>query len=617
MLMYLKITISSNGNYRMEKMSVRIRQYTISTDIYHFFIVALLITSCTLISTFVFSRSSTASGSLIFLLPVLFLLPVVWTAFFITKHGIPIAIICGIAYFSIEYYFVFYNSAELTIFFLEAALFILVASVIAHAIEQPRKREMQYKSVFKNAHHGYILINNRNFTIRQTNSAFPDMLQYKPEEMKTMNFSDLFLNSEDKSFFLKQINQDAHTAGFETRFATKNGRGCWVVLSWSPLGNNTSCCTVINIDARKIAESADCEDLIKYRELAENSVISMLVVRNGKILYTNPAFCVFSGHTAEEIIAKDYISFVDPSDKNSFDDFEQGRSGEVPLPKRCEFRLITKSGERKVAMFFSTPVMLSGETATMIHLVDISEKQRLEDKIQFDNIQRRGIIVTVAHELRTPLQPILGYLNLLIQDPEGFGILDDTKKILERCLASVDRERQIINQMLELSVLDSGKLHLNYSKFPLAMLINSVLDSSGYGGKAEISIDIPKNLVINADMDRLFGVFDSLLSNAVNFSQPPRKITVCYRSDTDDTFHHISVKDNGSGISENALSSIFEPFQLADAAKLSRRFDRIGLSLSMAKKIMQMHGGDITVESILHTGSTFTLHLPKSVQNSQ
>ena len=157
----------------------------------------------------------------------------------------------------------------------------------------------------------------------------------------------------------------------------------------------------------------------------------------------------------------------------------------------------------------------------------------LEDKIQFDNEQRRGIIVTVAHELRTPLQPILGYLNLLIQDPEGFGIHDDTKKILERCLASVDRERQIINQMLELSVLDSGKLHLNYSKFPLVLLINSVLDSSGYSTKAEITIDIPKNLVITADMDRLFGVFDSLLSNAVNFSQPPRKITIFYRSDTE------------------------------------------------------------------------------------
>jgi len=122
--------------------------------------------------------------------------------------------------------------------------------------------------------------------------------------------------------------------------------------------------------------------------------------------------------------------------------------------------------------------------------------------------------------------------------------------------------------------------------------------------------------VITADMDRLYSVLDSLLSNAVNFSQPPRRIAIFYSPDPRDTFHQISVRDNGMGISENALSSIFEPFQLADAAKLSRRFDRIGLSLSMAKKIMQMHGGDITVESRVRYGSTFTLHLPKSVQKN-
>jgi signal transduction histidine kinase len=263
------------------------------------------------------------------------------------------------------------------------------------------------------------------------------------------------------------------------------------------------------------------------------------------------------------------------------------------------------------------PILCSGEPATLVNVVDISEKQRLEDKIQLDNERRRGIIITVAHELRTPLQPILGYLNLLLQDPGGYGIVDDTKKILERCLVSVDRERQIINQMLELSVLESGRLHLSYSTFPLATLVNSVLDTSGYFSKADITIDIPDSLIITADMDRLFGVFDSLLSNAVNFSKPPREISIFYHRGVSDTCHAISVTDNGAGISESAFSSIFEPFQLADAATLSRRYDRIGLSLSIAKKIMQMHGGNITVKSTLNVGSTFTLNLPKEAKNTQ
>ena len=123
----------------------------------------------------------------------------------------------------------------------------------------------------------------------------------------------------------------------------------------------------------------------------------------------------------------------------------------TPVADRGEFRFVTKSGEIRVALLFTKPIMHHDEPAILMNLVDISEKQRFEDKIQLDNERRRGIIITVAHELRTPLQPILGYLNLLVQDPEGFGIIDDTKKILERCLVSVERERQIINQMLDLS----------------------------------------------------------------------------------------------------------------------------------------------------------------------
>ena len=356
--------------------------------------------------------------------------------------------------------------------------------------------------------------------------------------------------------------------------------------------------------------------LMEYRQLTEKSPTGILVIKNDIIVYSNPAFTVFSGFDDTEITGKNPRFFIDTPDHETFCTFTHDAKNESSLQHKGEFRFVTKSGKLRVAIVFSMPITCSGEPAILVNLVDISEKQRFEDRIQLDNERRRGIITTVAHELRTPLQPILGYLNLLIQDPGGYGILDDTKKILERCLLSVERERQIINQMLELSVLESGRLHLSYSTFSLAILVNSVLDTSGYCSKADISLDIPDNLVVTADMDRLFGVFDSLLSNAVNFSKPPRKISVVYYDGRNDTCHFISVSDNGIGISESAYSSIFEPFQLADASKLSRRYDRIGLSLSIAKKIMQMHGGDITVESTINAGSTFTIHLPKEVRST-
>ena len=354
---------------------------------------------------------------------------------------------------------------------------------------------------------------------------------------------------------------------------------------------------------------------MEYSHLIENSPTSILVVRNNKILYANPAFFVFTGYNDMEIMRENILLFIDNSDHEDFTKFMERPAIEMPVADQGDFRFVTKSGEIRVAIVLKNPILHNREPATLVNLIDISEKQRFEDKIQLDNERRRGIIITIAHELRTPLQPILGYLNLLIDDPEGFGITDDTKKILERCLLSVDRERQIINQMLELSILESGKLRLSYSKFPLCALLKSVLDTSGYYSKAEITTDIPDNLIITADMDRLFGVLDSILSNAINFSNPPRKVAIIYHSGVEDSCHHISVRDNGTGISQSSFSSIFEPFQLADAAKLSRRYDRIGLSLSIAKKIMGMHGGDISVESVLNAGSTFTLHLPKAGQD--
>jgi PAS domain S-box-containing protein len=469
-----------------------------------------------------------------------------------------------------------------------------------------------HHAMFENSCLGIVYLEKTDFTIRECNAAFSSILHYTPKELQGRIFTSLFFNHEGEREFLTRVGEDHTLCGYGVPLETKEGNECGAFLFGNLIDDMTFCCMAVTNSFSEISEKPGDPDYKKCHQFVKSLPTCILIVKKGKILYVNPAFLSFSGYQPDEILGTDFLSIVDEPERISIKELAECRSSAIRQTGRKELRLITKSENKRTVLLFTLPVRYSGGPAVLINFVDISEKQLLEDTIRLDNERRRGIIVTVAHELRTPLQPILGYLNLLIHDPEEFGILDDTKKILERCLASVDRERQIINQMLELSVLDSGKLRLNFSKFLLSALVTSILDSGGYRAKAEISVDIPPDLVISADMDRLFGVVDSLLSNAVNFSAPPRIITIFYHSDTDDAFHHISVRDNGSGIPKDALSSIFEPFQLADAAKLSRRFDRIGLSLSMAKKIMQMHGGDVTVESILHTGSIFTLHLPKS-----
>ena len=584
----------------------RIYRYDVSeTDIVRVIVITSLVVSCTLITAISFSRSFGLINYQLFFIPILY------ATYFYAKRGLIVAGICGISYQAVGYYYRYPDPSALMAVTSEAFLFVIIASFMTYFIERIREGEVRYRSVFLHSQLGIVLFSLPDYRINQTNDKFAEMLRYSPDELNEMIFPSLAFSEGEKKDLLDRMETHGDCENFEIRFRTKDGNSCWVNLSWSAIDKRTVSVTVVNVNARRLVEEVNNDTMMKYRQLTDNSPTSILVLQDGQIRFANPAFGGFSEYSLEELEGKDLLFLVDSRDRDKFGKFRDRLVPENQLADGTEFRFVTKSGGLKAAIVFANPISHDHQQATMMNLVDISIQQRLEERIQLDNERRRGIIITMAHELRTPLQPILGYLTLLIQDPEGFGILDSTKKMLERCLLSVERERQIINQMLELSVLESGKIKLTFSEFPLSPLIHSVLDTGGYLSKGDMTMEIPDSLIIHADRDRLFSVLDSLLSNAVNYSKPPRKIHIAYREGAGGTTHMISVQDNGIGIAKNMFSSIFEPFQLADAAKLSRKYDRLGLSLSIAKKIIQMHGGDITVESTVDAGSTFAIHIPR------
>jgi PAS domain S-box-containing protein len=588
--------------------TTRIYRYDISeTDIVRLIVITSLVISCTLITALSFSRSFGLINYQLFFIPILY------AVYFYSKRGLLVAGICGIVYQAVGYYYRYPDPAALMAVTSEAFLFVIIASLMTYFIERIREGEVRYRSVFFHSQLGIVLFGLPDFRIKQTNDKFAEMLHYSTGDLLEMTFPSLAFTPREKKRFLERVEKHDDCENFEIRLRTRDGSSCWVNLSWSAIDEQTVSATIVNVNARKLIEEINNDTMMKYRQLTENSPTSILVLQDGQIRFANPAFCQYSEYSPQELEGKDLLFLLDSRDKDKFGEYKKHLVSEAQVPDGTEFRFVTKSGDLKAAMVFANPITHDNQKATMMNLVDISVQQRLEERIQLENERRRGIIITVAHELRTPLQPILGYLNLLIQDPEGFGILDDTKKMLERCLVSVDREREIINQMLELSILESGKIQLTFSDFALAPVVHSVLDTGGYFSKGEVTLDVPEDLIIHADKDRLFSVLDSILSNAVNYSKPPRKIHISYRPGAGGTTHMIAVQDNGIGIEKKMFASIFEPFQLADAAKLSRKYDRLGLSLSIAKQIVQMHGGDITVESTVNVGSTFTIHIPREL----
>ena len=542
----------------------------------------------------------------------LFFFPLLYATYFYPRWGIFLAGFCAVTYEVLAYVYRFPDTGFLIYATGQAVLFICITAVVAHFTEKVNRSEARYRSIFETSLLGIVLFDQNSFAIRMTNNYLSQMLGYTPEEFLGLTLPRLFFSNEDQRKFFEYLGSSEDVNNFETQFIGKDKEPLWVNLSWRRVSDNLVSCSVIDINKRKCAEQAAEENYTRYQQVTEGSPTSIIITRDQKIVYTNPAFQTFSGCDADELAGKDLLLLIHNDDKADFLNIPVHSGNLNGKTDKVEYRFLSKNGEIRLAAAFFSPIQQKGETSLLINLVDITEKAQLKERIEQVNERSRGLISTVADELRTPLQPIMGYLNLLTGDPKTYGVTDETRVILDRCAKSVDHERQIINQMLELSVLDAGKIPLNYSVFSPAGIVQSIIAAGGYATKAELTVDIPQNITFEADAGKISTVIESMLSNAVNYSKPVRKIRISYQSGTSDKMHRIAIQDNGIGITNTQLDEIFEPFKLPDSGSISRKYDRIGLSLSIAKKYIQMHGGYISVDSIVNLGSTFTIHLPKT-----
>jgi PAS domain S-box-containing protein len=591
---------------------IALPRYTISnTDFVRFCVILSLSVSSIFISSLALAKNIQT------ITPQLFYFPIIYAAYFYRQRGIYVAGACAIGYQAVAYYYIFPDAFSMGYVTAQSVLFLCVAAAVSQFTERLTTSEGRYRSIFENSQIGIAFFHRDTLSIIYTNRQLAKILGYSQDDLEKMNVLQLFFSKEDLQRFQKQFGSQNDPAVLETRFVTKEGDPVWVSLSWGiPTGDQVSF-HVTDISQQKLTLQTAATYSTQNRVLMETSPTGMVVTRNNQIIRTNPAFTAFSGFKSEELVGTDLVTVVHPDDRKEFRDIVFRWKGKTQVLGNPMFRFITKSGGIKPATLLFTPIVEGGIPSMLITLVDISERESLKEQIRQDNKRRRGIITNVSHELRSPLQPIIGYLDMLIQDPEGFGISDETQKILGRCLQSADRERHVINQIIDFSVIDSGKVPLDFSVFSVRDLLKDVINVSGYSMQAEIFCDLPSDLTFKGDAHKISIVVDSILSNAINYSMPPRKVRIMYHSFVEDTYHRLAIKDNGIGIAKDHLDEIFEPFQLADADQLSRKYGRIGLSLSIAKKYIQMHGGFISVDSVVNQGSTFTIHIPKIPHEEQ
>ncbi|PYK58898.1 MAG: PAS domain-containing sensor histidine kinase [Verrucomicrobia bacterium] len=222
---------------------------------------------------------------------------------------------------------------------------------------------------------------------------------------------------------------------------------------------------------------------------------------------------------------------------------------------------------------------------------------------------RQEFVANVSHELRTPLSMIKGYVETLIN-----GAKDDPNvatRFLKTIEKHADRLTYLIDDLLTISRLESGQIVLNLQKVELRSVAEDVMEDlqsrAGYK-KVNLENQVPDDVVVRADADRVQQVIFNLVDNAIKYGRPEGRVWINARL-ADGQFAEVSVRDNGPGIPPDSIDRVFERFYRADKAR-SREQGGTGLGLSIVKHIVQSHGGEVRVESELGQGTTFFFTLP-------
>jgi two-component system phosphate regulon sensor histidine kinase PhoR len=225
---------------------------------------------------------------------------------------------------------------------------------------------------------------------------------------------------------------------------------------------------------------------------------------------------------------------------------------------------------------------------------------------------REEFVANVSHELRTPLSLIKGYTETLLEGAK------DNPQVSARFLQSIDRNAErlklLIEDLLTISALESGRVRLDLRPVLLPALVEKVLNDfrRRAGGKGIKLVDESPALTVRADAGRLEQVFFNLVDNAIKYGKPEGQVTVGARI-VDGEQIEAFVRDDGPGIPPAAIERVFERFYRVDKAR-SREQGGTGLGLSIVKHIVQSHGGRVWVESSLGQGATFFFTLPRERQ---
>lgn len=350
-----------------------------------------------------------------------------------------------------------------------------------------------------------------------------------------------------------------------------------------------------------------------YKAVVEDgSDIIFIVDYNGNILYHNPSVEETLGHPPGSLVNQNFFDYIEPETLNVLHK-EFKKSTTKPYDESIEFRFLCDDGTFKYLEFNSINLKhKEGLEGLILDCRDITQRKKDAEELLRAQKAKEQFLANMSHEIRTPINGIAGMANLLSTTSSE----EDKEKYINAIKNSTENLKVIINDILDLSVIESGKLKFEKIGFNIKYQLGAIMDTFQFqcrekGIDISYSISPETDTVFLGDPVRLNQILINLISNAVKFTHIG-EITVDVtldRKEGDKQYVKFEVTDTGVGIPKEKIHHIFESFTQADES-VTRRYGGTGLGLSIVKQLVELQEGELYVNSVESKGTKFTFIIP-------